>query len=528
MKKQLFLIILAMLVTFTMSAVDIYVSPTKGNDSNNGTLAAPMKTIETAVFSVKDNTQTTIHIENNSVIVLGAILNFGQNKKVEIVGQDVILKAALLPGQKDPSGLPLTGQGNRIIQALDNCDLKIKGITFQNGRQTGYLPGGAIFFTGNTLVVDSCIFIDNQAGSCGGAIGARAQSVIVKNSYFQGNNILGGGARGAAIMQAGPATGTTSGTLSVQNCTFYNNTTQTDGYGYVINIFDSTLGTDGGKYSNTSEIDVTNCTFLQNSSVTKYMAAIDVSDGDCDAYIVNNTFYNNSDCAFRLLFNKSYLANNVIVAGKQGIMSNYKVADGRPEMIAVNNIVIGTEGGINSGIDDACFTSSAALNNNVVSTSVAYPLSTVALATSLSTDNFVPYLAITSANSTLVDAGTDNTLATFGNNYVLAVDTRGRLTNNKKDIGAFEYNGYVPVANGIYSPEYISENYQISQSGNTITVKNISDKSFSVSIVNMNGRVLYSTQVSSFVKLSKSTFGHGVFILMLNDKNKISSKKILF
>jgi len=514
----------ALLVCFTLSAVDIYVSPTRGNDANNGSLATPMKTIETAVFSVKDNIQTTIHIDNNSTINLGAILNFGKNKKVEIVGQNVILKAASLPAQKDPSGLPLTGQGNRILQALDNCNLKIKGITFQNGRQIGYLAGGAIFFTGNTLVVDSCKFIDNQAGSCGGAIAARSQSVVVTNSYFQGNNILGGGARGAAIMQAGPLTETTKGTLSVQNCTFYNNTTQHDGYGFVINIYDSSLSADGGGYSNTGKIEVTNCTFLQNSSVTKYMAAIDVSDGDCDVFIVNNTFYNNSDCAFRLSASKAYLANNVIVGGKQGIMSNDKVIDGyRPEIVAVNNIVVGTEGGINVGIDDACFTSAKSSNNNVVSTTASYPISAVGLASSLTTDNFVPYLAITSANSSLIDAGIDNTLAVFGANYVLTVDMRGRLTNNKKDIGALEYNGIT----GLSTPEYISDNYRISQSVNTVTVKSISDKSFSMKIINMTGRVVYSTKVNSSIEVSDKTIGQGVFILVLNDGTKLSSKKIL-
>jgi len=525
MKKVILLCMTALLVSFNLNAADIYVSPTKGSDSNNGSLAAQLKTIETAVFSVKDNIQTTIHIENNSIITVGAILNFGTNKKVAIVGKNVTIKAAALPGQKDPSGLPLLGQGNRIIQALDNCDLKVTGITFQNGRQVGYVPGGAIYFTGNTLVVDSCKFIDNQAGSCGGAIGARALSVSVKNSYFQGNNILGGGARGAAIMQAGPATGTTKGTLSVQNCTFYNNTTQTDGYGFVINIYDSSLGTEGGKYSNTSKLEVTNCTFLQNSSVTHYMAAIDVSDGECDAYLVNNTFYNNSECAFRLSMNKAYLANNVIVGGKQGIMSNNKVVDGnRPEIIGINNIVVGTEGGINTGIDDACFNSAKSANNNVVSTTAAYPIGAVSLASSLSTDNFVPYLAITSANSTLVDAGIENSLALFGANYVLPVDIKGKLTSNKKDIGAYEYNGIT----GFSSPEYIAENYRISQSGNTFTVKNIADKSFSMNIVNMMGKVVYSTQASSSVEFSKNKFGQGVFILLLNDGTKISSKKILF
>ena len=516
----------AVLVSFTLSAVDIYVNPSTGNDANNGSLATPMKTIESAVFAVKDNTQTTIHIAKNSIITLGAVLNFGENKKVDIIGGNVTIKAAELPGQKDPSGLPLLGQGNRILRAVANCDMKIKGITFQNGRQVGYLLGGGIYFAGNTLEIDSCKFIDNQSGSAGGAVACRAKSVTIKNSYFQGNNILGGGARGAAIMQCGPASGT-PGTLVVQNCTFYQNMTQVGGSGMVINIFDSTESSNGGKYSNMGKVEVTNSTFLQNTSPTPYQAAIDVSDGDCDVVLVNNTFYSNSDGAFRLLLSKAYLANNVIVGGKQGILSEAKVADGRPEMFAINNIIIGIEGGINGGIDDACFNSAKGANNNVVSTIAAYPVSALGLASSFTTTNFVPYL-ITSANSTLIDAGTDNTLTAFGVNYVPLWDVRGYLTNNKKDIGAYEYNGIVPVPSGIYSPEYISENYRISQSENTISVKNISDKPFSMNIVDMMGKVVYSTQAVSSVELSKTKFGQGVFILLLNDGTKVSSKKVLF
>jgi hypothetical protein len=218
------------------------------------------------------------------------------------------------------------------------------------------------------------------------------------------------------------------------------------------------------------------------------------------------------------------LANNVIVGGKQGILSEAKVADGRPEMVAVNNILIGTEGGINGGIDDACFTSAASANSNIISKIASYPVAAVGLATTLSTDNFVPYLAITSAFSTLVDAGTDNTLAKFGTNYVLTVDIKGRSVAQKRDIGAYEYNGIT----GFSLPEYVMENYHLSQSGNTITVKSLSDKPFSMAIVSMTGKIVFSTQVNSSVEFPKNKFGQGVFVLMFNDGTKISSKKVIF
>ncbi len=528
MTKKLFLGIAVTMLSLNLSAIDIYVNPATGNDANNGSQATPMKTIESAVFAVAVNTPTTIHIAKNSVIMLGAVLNFGENKKVEIVGQNVTLKAAELAAQKDPSGLPLLGQGNRIMRAVTGCDLKIKGITFQNGRQVGYLLGGGLYFAGNTLEIDSCRFIDNQAGSCGGAVACRAKSVIIKNSYFQGNNILGGGARGAAIMQCGPATGT-PGTLVVQNCTFYQNMTQVGGSGMVINVFDSTEGSNGGKYSNMNSVQVTNCTFIENTSPTPYQACVDISDSDCSIVLVNNTFYKNTDGAFRLYFNKSaHLANNVIVGGKQGILSELSVAEGRTEMLALNNIIIGTEGGKNGKIDDACFNSAATTNHNVVNTIANYPISALGLATSLSTDNFVPYLPITSSSSTLINAGVTSTLSAFGTEYITGSDVRNYGSNGTKDIGAYEHSGIAPGPNAIYSPEYISENYNITQSGSTISVKSTTDKSFSMSIVDMLGKVVYSTPTNNSVEFSKNAVGRGVFILMLNDGNKLSSKKILF
>ncbi|MDP4240017.1 MAG: T9SS type A sorting domain-containing protein [Bacteroidota bacterium] len=525
MKKKLFLFTAALWASFTLSAADLYVNPVTGNDANNGSLSTPLKTIETAVLTkLQSNVQTTIHIADNSVITLTAILNFNTDKKVLLTGKNVVLKAAALPAQKDPSGLPVTGEGNRILRATTNCDLKIVGITFQNGRQVGYILGGAIFFAGNTLEVDSCKFIDNQAGSAGGAIGARGGSVIVKNSYFQGNNILGGGARGAAIMQCGPATGT-PGTLLVQNCTFYQNMTQVGGSGMVINIYDSTLSSVGGAYTNMGKVEVNNCTFIENTSPTTNQAVIDVSDGDCDVYLVNNTFYKNSDCAFRLMLSHAYLANNVIVAGKQGIMSEAKVADGRPEMIAINNIVVGTEGGINGSIDDACFTTAASSNNNIVSTTAAYPLANVGLATSLSTDRFVPYLPIISGSSALINAGTDDTSAKFGSNYVLNYDITHLGKNSTRDIGAFEYGG---IHDGLSFQKYISDDFSISQSGDILKVKSNTEKSFTLNLVDLSGKVVYSSKATSIMNINKKSFEQGVYILMLNNGAQVSSKKVLF
>lgn len=525
--KKIVLSMVALLMALSVSAADLYVNPVTGSDANDGTTeATALQTIETAVLSkLQNDVQTTIHIADNSVITLTAILNFDTDKKVLLTGNNVTLKADDHPGKlyladEDDND---TGSGSKIISAGANCVLKIKGITFQNGRQVEYLPGGAILFEGILLEIDSCKFIDNQAGSAGGAIAARANSVVVKNSYFEGNNILGGGARGAAIMQCGPADGD-PGTLIVQNCTFNKNMTQWDGYGFVINIYDGTSAQNGGGYSNVSQVQVNNCTFTENWSNTANQSVIDLADGDCDLILVNNTFYKNDDCALRFDWNKVYMANNIIIAGKLGIMSYVATDSGRDEITAVNNIVVGSEDPINNFITDACFNADKNANNNIVVTAANYPLSNVGLAVSLSTDNFVPYLAITSASSTLIDAGTDNTSEAFEANYVLPYDILGHLTNNKKDIGAFEYNGVT----GIFSAKQVSDDYNISQSGSVIEIQSNTEKSFTLNVVDMSGKVVYMTKASNSVSIDKNSFKQGVHILMFDNGNTISTKKVLF
>lgn len=91
----------------------------------------------------------------------------GNNKIVSIIGDNTTLRAAEKAGKDG-------GEGARILRAAGGCDLSLKGITFLNGRQIEYNPGGGVFFAGNTLVVDSCTFIDNESGS-----GARVLLLVV-------------------------------------------------------------------------------------------------------------------------------------------------------------------------------------------------------------------------------------------------------------------------------------------------------------------------------------------------------------
>lgn len=527
MKKRILLSFLAcslsagVVLASEQAVTEIYVSKTNGNDSNDGSASAPFKTVETAVFSLKDNTPTKIHLEANAVFDLEAPLNLDQNKQVEIVGENTTLRAAEKSAVEG-------GEGGRILRAAAGCDVKVSGITFKNGRQVEYILGGGIFFGGNTLEVDNCRFIDNQAGSAGGAIGARGKAVIITNSYFEGNNLAGGGGQGAAIMQAGQKTTLEPCSLVVKNCTFNKNfMSENGGQGTAIGGYDATQSGAGGSYVNLSYVEISNCTFLENTTPTAYQAVIDMSHSALslqDCYIVNNTFYGN-DGAFRFYYNEVpfYFINNVVYAKKSAIMNEIKIAGGREPLVAYNNVLIGDERGVNEYMDDESLTTKAAEYNNTIKTSKELPVASLGLASTLSTDFAVPYLAITSASSPLVDAGLENSADATGENRVPSLDIRGYSISGKKDIGAFEYNGGSSINEETQDDVF----YTIEATENTITISNLDSNPISVKIVTVDGKVVYSKTFADEISIDTQDLGQGLVIINLNNGKAVKSIKAI-
>lgn len=432
-KKLLLSLAIAGIVGTTQSfaAVEYWVS-TNGNDSNDGSEAAPFASVEMAALSVKDNTETIIHLEKDATFHVGKI-DFSENKLVTIIGDNTTLLGADKPGNEG-------GEANRIFRGNTNSSFVLKGLNFRNGRQVEYWGGGAIFFNGDRLEIENCNFYNNEAGSSGAAIASRGKVVSVKNCYFEGNYTIGGGARGAAIMQCGPNNGE-AGELYVENSTFYQNKLTMGGQGTAIGIYDPSTGI---QYTATNRVDVKNCTFVGNYSADPYQAAIDISDNtDCEAYIINNTFYDN-DGALRIFYQMApvYFINNFAYANKSCVLSECSIAEyDRAAVTAYNNILIGVERSVNENMDDPCFGAQASACSNTLGLANDKPIQSFGIATTLKSDDncFVPYLPINSENSPLVDAGLDDSSEFTGDNAVPAYDVRGLATNGKRDIGAYEY-----------------------------------------------------------------------------------------
>lgn len=438
-KKQLLSLAAAAVIGVSQSfgAVEYWVA-TNGSDENPGTQDKPFATPEMAILMVKDNEETIIHLEKDATFMMAGQLNLNTNKICTIEGDNTTLKGAEKPGFQG-------GEAVRIFRAADNSKITLRGINFVNGRQVEYVLGGAIYFAGDELNVDRCRFIDNEAGSCGAAIGSRGRVVRVTNSYFEHNYTIGGGSRGAAIMQRGPET--MDGELYVENCTFYKNSQDQGGQGTCIAIYDPS-NQPGVNFAGCKKMVVINSTFVENSSKDNYQACIDISDSsDCETILANNTFYNN-DGALRIYFQLEplYMFNNFVYANRACVLSELSIADAdRQAIVAHNNILYGAERAVNENMDDPDFNANAAAANNTLGLCKDATMTALGVSTTLGTrdEAFAPFLPILRENSPLVDAGIDDSSkwTTDKVNYIPATDCRGWSIFGTKDIGTYEYPG---------------------------------------------------------------------------------------
>lgn len=521
MKKKIFLsaLLACGLGAGAWAQTNIYVSQSKGDDSYNGaSWETAFKTLKKAVESVVAGEETVMYLEPGATFDTGGLITFGEGLQLTIVGSNTTIQAATQPGKDG-------GEGARIFRMMGDR-ITLKGITFQNGRQTGDFGGGALFTDAGTLEVDSCIFLNNEAGSGGGAIGTRCKQTIIRNSYFDGNYCIGGGSFGAAIFCVGVNDESTDNTLVVENCTFYQNEQSVGGRGSAIAFYDNASN---GKYGNLQFARIANCTFLNNSTVTPYQGAIDMSNNDATRLeLVNNTFYG-QDGALQVgdIYGEDggavIMLNNLIFGNRAGVfgMSGYTVANYREPFVAYNNIIVGEERGVNEYMDDPCFNEEKDACNNVVETLASYPLSNVALETSLTRDNFVPYLAITAANSNAVDKGyTDADYA----DLVPAADVRGVAAVGTRDIGAYEY---APTS-GIFAPRAeVADFFALTQADGVVTVVGTADRALNLSVLDATGRTVYTGVVDGTLSLTRQQVGSDFALFVLSDGANTKACKVV-
>jgi hypothetical protein len=527
-----------------------YVSPS-GNNSNNGSESAPLKTVTAAVAKVTAGTPTVIYLEKDAVFT--ETVSFPNvNPQLEIIGDNTTVRAFATP----PTS------GSKRVFRIENGNVKLKGLILENGFPNAV--GGAIFVATGTLEIDSCIFRNNTTGASsanasGGAIASRGSSLIVRNSYFE-NNKAPGSAAGGAILQSG-----TGSSLLVENTTFSGNTNGSgDSNASTIGLYEASGGNKGP-----SDIRIVNCTFFNNTVAslgTNTIGAVTLHESmnTATAYLINNTFLFNKrfeltaadesesdQVKAKIIFrrnaavriegetHKLYFINNVVSGYRNPIAA--KAISGRTIVARNNYVVVIAE---HPNVSEL-----SAANGNIIraqTTNAADPfLAEIAkldaampdagLADALSAAGFVPSLPIT-ASSPLLDAGLSS--YTVGETeYVPGKDLYGvdrastsAGTGSGVDIGAFEFVENIGNPVGLSGLPIETGNFTVTQTPNEICIRNNSDSNLSFRIVQIDGRQVSASVIAgngAELHLPKSHLPKGLLILVFNDGISTATQKVI-
>ncbi len=205
-------------------------------------------TIESLTIS---NGKTDAGLYNNGTLTLNHVAfsgNVGVGLFNDLYGVLVVRDCAFT------GNTGIVGNGNGAAIFNRQGALTVRESTFSNNSIQasggGVIYGGAICSVGGTVLVDSCTFTGNSASATygeGGAIANVLYGVMtVSRSTFTGNAVLGSQATGGGIYNRS--------LLTVNNCTFNGNSSQTGGGGIfndggTVNIKNSIIANSpGGNY----------------------------------------------------------------------------------------------------------------------------------------------------------------------------------------------------------------------------------------------------------------------------------------
>lgn len=164
----------------------IYVDP-NGNDSNDGSLGNPFKTIGKAV----NNSSA-----GDTIILNDGIYNDSNDKNIQINHSLTMAGKSYSGSSQDftTSAILDAGNNGQFLETKSGAILKIYNITFQNANASSDKLGGAIS-TSNGIECHNCVFKNNRARlsvteTGGGAMhvnGTGNSQLIIDNCIFDGN-----------------------------------------------------------------------------------------------------------------------------------------------------------------------------------------------------------------------------------------------------------------------------------------------------------------------------------------------------
>ncbi|MDR2698565.1 MAG: Ig-like domain repeat protein [Candidatus Methanoplasma sp.] len=196
------------------------------------------------------------------------------------------------------SGVTITKNASLNFRLLTSAattgTLTLKNLTIENGRAIGTYgagEGGGVY--GRNITLENCTFQNNTASYAGGGLCSSGIVNITDCTFTNNHTIDDYGQGGGGVCVYNP------GTATMTNCTFIGNSTAWDGgaaYAYYATITDCTFidnaaKQDGGALHMYSSAVVTNCVFTGNTVMDDAGGAVYVEVG---ATITDCTFTDNT------------------------------------------------------------------------------------------------------------------------------------------------------------------------------------------------------------------------------------------
>lgn len=529
-------VLMAAMCSFPGRADKVYYVDPDGDAPDGMTVDAVYTKVASAINNVTADEPVTIYLKPGHEFKESNMTTGTNRVDLTIIGDSSTINA---------------GTAQRILRT-EAARLVLKGITF-TGVKDYTSMGGVLYFAGN-------------AGS--------ASELVVDSCAFENCSLTSGADGGAAI-----ATGTNAMSVTITNCVFKNN--ETEGYR------DSMSGTSIHFQGKDGVFTLENSIFQGNviNSNSGANAVGIVNNSNVQARLVNNTFYNNTTLGVpvgsvpNILFNGSSntaeVVNNTFYfdlrddaegeEGDQTLMKKvYKRTSavnvgetGNNTLYFVNNAVVGLRSAVISpaatGRTIVCRNNYAAVlephayvtelanevDGNVLLTaresnvgdpfiadidSLTTLIGEVGFADTLSTDNFVPYLA-TTEESPLIDAGTAEYLVGDAN-IVPGVDVLGNARDDEGvDIGAYEYvTEDVPTA--VASVD-AAPDFRVYVRSGELVVENHTDTAFEVNLFQIDGRRVGTLSVPQSAVVARASLAHGVLLVVATDGTTQITKKVI-
>ncbi|HOV83787.1 MAG TPA: T9SS type A sorting domain-containing protein [Paludibacteraceae bacterium] len=375
-----------------------------------------------------------------------------------------------------------------------------------------YKYGGAITLESSmgTLFVDSCYFENNRVdvptkskAVGGGAIALRIGeaynvTAIIKNSTFNNNfNYTTGAAIGTT--QASTIKTSANINIDIRNCTFLNNKTDSTrvSEGSTINLYGASTVLYEGKMT------LVNNTFLNNTNRNPGMKSIFSNDHAIDFTFINNIFL---DAPKTKPEDEMGVGNSIVI---NPLAENSKIRS----MVCRNNI-IDKWGGSITGTQFPEWMSETT-NNQTGKYNDAVLLNTTLTVPITSS---VPYLEL-KQGSRAIDAGLDSYLEN-SIEIIPAKDIRGMsIKGLHKDLGAFEYDGptgiiYSKVIEDVdmFFPNPFKQYISVKQKANTLEIYSIT------------GKLVRSAQNQSIIYTDDLPQGFYIVKAKLDNNQEITAK----